>query len=327
MAITHSDLLITNRRSDNGVINAIENIDFWEKLTMFYELLRPYDHIIMILESEQATLGQVAATWAWLREIINKLPSNESEFKTLMISEIDNRWKKIYNPIFIITWFLHPYHQGKGIKLIKLLQIQEDAYSLFCILYPDKDNNAFIDEWLDYQNKEGIFKAESLNSSKLTKNPLRYWRTVLLHAPNLAEFAYRLFSIPPNSATSERVWSLMGNIHTERRNRLSSKKTVKMAQITWYIREQLFAKKTQDSLDSLKVYNELNNTDDDDISNGDEINVDEMMDDLEQMSARIIDDINVFDSNNDDNLQPPTLLELFDSQIIKIALIQEINSI
>ncbi len=69
---------------------------------MFYELLKPYDYIIMILESEQATLGQVAAIWAWLREIINRLPSNEREFKTLMINEIDNRWKKIYNPIFLI---------------------------------------------------------------------------------------------------------------------------------------------------------------------------------------------------------------------------------
>ncbi|CAI2194946.1 4775_t:CDS:1, partial [Funneliformis geosporum] len=45
---------------------------------------------------------------------------------------------------------------------------------------------------------------KSLNSLKLTKNPLRYWRTVLLHASNLAEFAYRFFSILPNSVTSER---------------------------------------------------------------------------------------------------------------------------
>ena len=150
MAITHSNLLTTSRRNDNSIINAIESIDFWEKLTMFYELLRPYDHIIMILESEHTILKQVAATWTWLKEVINKLPSNEREFKTLMINEIDNRWKKIYNPIFLIIWFLHPYHQGKGIKLTKLLQIQEDVYSLFCILYPDKDNNAFIDEWLDY---------------------------------------------------------------------------------------------------------------------------------------------------------------------------------
>src|SRR6266498_6153689 len=287
---------------------------------MFYELLKPYDHIIMILESEQATLRQVAATWAWLREIINRLPSNEREFKTLMINEIDNRWKKIYNPIFLITWFLHLYHYEKGVNLAKLLQIQEDAYSLFCILYPDKDNNAFVDEWLDYQNREGPFKAESLDSLILTKNLLRYWRTVLLHAPNLAEFACRLFSISPNSATSERVWSLMGNIHTERRNRLSSKRTVKMAQITWYMREQFFANKSKKSQDSLKVYNGLNNDadDDSDISNGDGVNINEMMDDLEQISTRIIDDVNVFDSNNDDSLQPPTLFEFFDSQLIEI---------
>ena len=159
---------------------------------------------------------------------------------------------------------------------------------------------------------------------------MRYWRTVLSYTPNLVKFAYRLFSIPPSSATSERVWSLMSNIYTERHNRLSSKKAVKMAQITWYIREQFFvnkSKKAQDSLDSLKVYNELNNIDDDDISNRDEVNVDEMMDDLEQISARIINDINVFNSIDDVSLQSPTLFELFDLQIIEIVLIQEINSI
>ena len=44
----------------------------------------------MILESEHATLGQVAATWTWLREVINKLPSNKRKFKTLIINKIDN---------------------------------------------------------------------------------------------------------------------------------------------------------------------------------------------------------------------------------------------
>ena len=75
------------------------------------------------MESEQATLGQVAASWAWLRGIIEKLPSSESEFKTLMANEIDNRWEKIYSPIFLITWFLHPYHREEGINPAKLLYI------------------------------------------------------------------------------------------------------------------------------------------------------------------------------------------------------------
>ena len=38
--------------------------NFWEKLKAFYDLLRLYDYIIMILESEHATLRQVAASWA-----------------------------------------------------------------------------------------------------------------------------------------------------------------------------------------------------------------------------------------------------------------------
>ena len=79
----------------------------------------------------------------------------------------------------------------------------------------------------------------------------------------------------------------------------------------------------------MKVYNGLNNdaNDDSDISNGDGVNVDEIMNDLEQISTRIIDDVNVFDSNNDDNLQSPTLFEFFDSQLIEKALTQGINFI
>ncbi|RIA83405.1 hypothetical protein C1645_833867 [Glomus cerebriforme] len=233
MAITHSNFLITNGRN---VINAIENIEFWERLMMFYELLKPYNHIIMILESEQVTLKQVAATW-----IIN--------------SE-------------------------------KLLQIQEDAYFLFCMFYSDEDNNAFVDEWLNYQNKEGLFKAESINCLKLTKTPLKYWRTVLFYTSNLAEFACKLFSIPPNSATSER-----------------------MAQITWYLRE-LFVNNLEKTQDFLKVHNGLIDNMEDGINNLiDDVN--EIINNLEQTSARIIDDISIFDLNNDDNLQPPILLEIF----------------
>src|SRR5581483_3366058 len=177
---------------------------------------------------------------------------------------------------------LHPCHREEGLNPAKLLQIQETAYSLFCLLYPDKDNDAFVDEWLNYQNREGPFQAESLNSSKLTKTPLRYWRTVLLQAPNLAEFACRLFSIPPNSATTERVWSLMGNIHTERRNRLSPTRTAKMAQIIWYIRERSFANKSKKIQDPLDIYdNDINNNGE---LEGDNIDVNELMNDLGETS-------------------------------------------
>ncbi|GBC02475.1 hypothetical protein RclHR1_04640018 [Rhizophagus clarus] len=53
MAITHSNLLMTNERTNNhNITQTIDDTGFWKKLAIFYELLKPYDHIIMILESE-----------------------------------------------------------------------------------------------------------------------------------------------------------------------------------------------------------------------------------------------------------------------------------
>ncbi|CAG8638721.1 10968_t:CDS:2, partial [Dentiscutata heterogama] len=177
--------------------------NFKKAQCLMCELLKPCDYVIKILETEKATLGQVAASWAWLRGIVDKSSFTNNNFKNSLIIEIDNRWQKIYNPVFLITWFLHPYHHGKGLNSTWLLYIQEAAYGLFCTFYPDRNQDQFIDEWLNYANQEGPFSASSIKNPSFTKFPLRYWRTMLSATPNLSEFACRLLSIPPNSATSE----------------------------------------------------------------------------------------------------------------------------
>ncbi|CAG8581991.1 15241_t:CDS:10 [Cetraspora pellucida] len=250
-------------------------------------LLKPYDCVIKILETERATLGQVAASWAWLRGVINKSSLTNNDFKDSLIIEIDNRWQKIFNPVFLITWFLHPFHHSKGLNLTWHLYVQEAAYGLFCTFYPDRNQDQFIDEWLNYSNQEGPFSASSVKNPSFTKFPLRYWRTMLNAAPNLSEFACRLLSIPPNSATSERVWSLLGNIHTERRNRLSPVRAAKMAQISCNISD-----------------------DDNYIDSSDDI--DEFMVNLNQISEKLIDDIHVLDVNNEEII--PALKDVFDSK-------------
>ncbi|CAJ0636944.1 9596_t:CDS:2 [Entrophospora sp. SA101] len=146
------------------VVNTIEDQTFWEALDIFINVLKPYEFIIKILESEHANLGHVIASWAWLRGVIEKIPSNLDSIKINLGQEIEKRWKKIYDPIFLVTWYLHPFHHGNGIN-------------------PSLD-------------------------------PTRFWKSVLALCPNLSAFASRLFAIPPNSATSERIWSLFVNIHT-----------------------------------------------------------------------------------------------------------------
>ncbi|CAG8825544.1 20393_t:CDS:2, partial [Racocetra persica] len=224
IALIHTSYLISCSQESNTLSDIINDNELWSRLELFYELLKPYDYVIKILETEKATLGQVAASWAWLRRVINKSLFTNNDFQNSLIIEIDNRWQKIFNPVYLITWFLHPYHHGEGLNPAWLLYIQEAAYGLFCTFYPDYNQDKFIDEWLYYSNHE-----------VLQDFPLRYWHTMLNVAPNLSEFACHLLLIPPNSATSERVWSLLDNIHTERRNRLSPIRAAKMAQVSWYI--------------------------------------------------------------------------------------------
>ncbi|CAG8726842.1 10986_t:CDS:2, partial [Cetraspora pellucida] len=169
---------LNSHLQENNIVDTINDHEFWTKLELFYELLKLYDYIIKILETENATLGQVAASWTWLCETINKssLTITNNDFQDFLINEIDNCWEKIFNSIYLITWFLYLYYHEEGLNPTWHLYIQETAYSLFCTFYPNYDQNKFIDELLSYSNQE---------------------------APNLSEFVCHLLSISPNSATSK----------------------------------------------------------------------------------------------------------------------------
>ncbi|CAG8789285.1 21847_t:CDS:2, partial [Racocetra persica] len=177
-----------------------------------------------------ATLGQVAASWAWLRGVINK----------------------------------------------------------------NHNQDQFIDEWLNYSSQERPFSASSVKNPSFTKFSLRYWHIMLNAAPNLSKFACCLLSIPPNFATFEWVWSLLGNIHMEHHNRLSPVQAAKMSNI-------------------------LDN--DDYIDNSDDI--DEFMVNLNQISEKIINDIHVLDVNSEKII--PALKDVFDSKAVKKSLNFYIN--
>jgi hypothetical protein len=94
----------------------------------------------------------------------------------------------------------------------------------------------------------------------MTNDPIIFWENVAQFAPELSKFAIRLLSIPPTSADAERLWSVMSNIHTERRNRLTNERAIQMATISWYIsreKNQLRRAKILENL--MNSFDEINN--------------------------------------------------------------------
>ena len=50
----------------------------------------------------------------------------------------------------------------------------------------------------------------------------------LLRIPKLGKNAFRVFSIPPSNAASERTWSIMDFLHSKKRNRLECSEIEKL---------------------------------------------------------------------------------------------------
>jgi hypothetical protein len=65
-----------------------------------------------------------------------------------------------------------------------------------------------------------VFVEEDNNST--FRSPLDYWEHQRSRWPILSRIATHILMIPASSAETERLWSLAGNILTERRSRLSS---------------------------------------------------------------------------------------------------------
>jgi hypothetical protein len=62
-------------------------------------------------------------------------------------------------------------------------------------------------------------------------NPLEWWRSNSDDFPILSRMAKRYLAIPASSAASERAWSVLGNIFTRRRNRLTSETLCKLLMV------------------------------------------------------------------------------------------------
>ena len=142
-----------------------------------------------LFESDNMTLAQITTSWAWLAGILENLPPPLLEVKTFLRNKLNNRWQKIYDPAFIVSWTLHPSNDPNYLMYGVALDIQEMAYQLFKKLYPHYNINAFLEGWLAYRNKIGIFSKQSLWAPIFINNPMKFWQSIEEIYPKLSVFA------------------------------------------------------------------------------------------------------------------------------------------
>ncbi|CAG8711336.1 14867_t:CDS:1, partial [Cetraspora pellucida] len=219
-------------RLDKAIISILKDNIFWHHLRIIVRILETYSLIPIILESRQATYADTVYFWAKMQIMVNTI--DDVNFKQYVSTRIQHRWDRMYHPLFLVCWSLHPqYVLSNAIRPELATVIKKEASLLFESLFPNKDIIRFRKQLIDWKNKAYPFDFEGNWDDYLIKDPVYFWNNFQSEVPELALFASRIMSIPPTSADSERFWSVISNIHTPRRNKLTNDNAFKLTCIRW----------------------------------------------------------------------------------------------
>jgi len=99
-------------------------------------------------------------------------------------------------------------------------------------------------ELLQYRAKTGNFTSSSIWEDAQFVDSITWWKCHGTAATSLSKLALTVMSIPTSSAASERCWSVMGNIHSDNRNRLTDEHVEKLVFI--YFNERMLRNSCND---------------------------------------------------------------------------------
>ncbi|CAG8745318.1 3192_t:CDS:2, partial [Cetraspora pellucida] len=130
----------------------------------------PYSLIPIILESQYATLADTMYLWTRLQGIVNLI--DDDDFRHYIVAQIQYRWNRMYNSLFVICWSLHPkYFRMKVIRPELTTIVKREASLLFKCLFPNKNITRFRMQLIDWTNKTNLFDFDGNRDNYLVENP------------------------------------------------------------------------------------------------------------------------------------------------------------
>jgi hypothetical protein len=278
MACEESEVCI---KDSNNVSAIKENrYPFWSKIETIKDLLKSITDGIAIVESDKSSIADVSEVWFAIKQKLNietaKVVSS-NEQKNIQ-NFITKREEIILTPNHFTANLLHPKFKGKNLS-DKEHESALEIINNFCI-----NSNVEFNTYMEFSTKEGKFKAVSLWSETCTANPIIWWKYFLVFekTKEFANFAVKLLSIPPTTASVERGFSHQARIHVKDRNKLLNTKVEKLLAIqlnSKYIEEETHHNLYAIEENDLESYEIINETEDTDYSPEIEFNFEELLSD------------------------------------------------
>ncbi|MCO5547749.1 hypothetical protein L7F22_001200 [Adiantum nelumboides] len=137
-----------------------------------------------------------------------------------MLDIFDTRWNWFRRPIHLVVHILHPTWRSDAQRSDRVLLTGWNTYVER--IYKDNGHvqNRLEEYLLEYRGGRGNFSRVIAKNAENQALPVSWWEKFGGLNPTLQTLALRVLSQEVSLSGAERLWSIMGDIHTKDRNSL-----------------------------------------------------------------------------------------------------------
>ncbi|KAF2887824.1 hypothetical protein ILUMI_18350, partial [Ignelater luminosus] len=214
------------------------------------ELVRPIVKWIHLLESDEPFIHKVVHAFKQIKQSLTdsvSLGPITPDVEKMIFEKFPRRHECAVQPIHLAAVILDPKDLGVNLDPEELLNGIEFIDTLSKTM-TNIDPVVVLTSLTKYRNKESMWDKEMIWKTVESFESLTWWKGVgSINCRQLARVAIRILSMPTSSASTERTNSTMGRVHCAKRNRLTTKRAIKLTFISHNYKLRVRSKKTSES--------------------------------------------------------------------------------
>ncbi|XP_063711470.1 uncharacterized protein LOC134839779 [Symsagittifera roscoffensis] len=206
--LRHSDYFSSG--APKTVSQHIKSLALFQQVEDSVKCLKPIKDALNCLQSDNICAAEAVEAW---KDILDGYRT-ESEYRN-WLEAAEKRYNKSVPPVWFLANILHPQYAGRRLTPKEL----KEKYTSLLPVYVDfvaEGKTVFMENWAPASG----CKVE--NFIKLSRDEQEI-------SQGLAELMITMLKLIPSTAGLERVFSTMGFVHSDLRNRLGSEKVTKLA--------------------------------------------------------------------------------------------------
>ena len=136
-----------------------------------------------------------------------------------MLEIFERRWSWFRRPIHCVAYILHPLWRSDEQRTDRVLLSSWNTFVERLYQNNGHVQNRLEEDLLEYRGSRGNFSRAIAKEAENQKVPVSWWEKFGGFNPTLQTLAMRVLSQEVSSSGAERLWSIMGDIHTKDRNK------------------------------------------------------------------------------------------------------------